>query len=153
VDAVRRGLRSAFPAYRYHTPFIKGRKEVNICPGPNIAWFNREVSLQTMVGHIYGKTNIITDVQRPHMFIAELNLYINYFKEELDNYDATGARKEKYFQEFYQNLVNGISYYRELPGISVSSSSFQVALKQSVLHLQSIFSKFSACKNLAPVNV
>ena len=48
------------------------------------------------------------------MFIAELNLYIDYFKEELEN-DIQAeqfSKRKKYYTSFYQNLCNGIAYYR-----------------------------------------
>ncbi|HBX65952.1 MAG TPA: hypothetical protein DEG32_07245, partial [Balneolaceae bacterium] len=39
-----------------------------ICPGPNIAWFNRKYSLREMVDHIYGKSASLVPEERPHMF-------------------------------------------------------------------------------------
>lgn len=137
------GLSNA-AADRYKTPFIKGRKEVTICPGPNIVWFSKEVSLQTMVDHIYGRTNIISDGQRPHMFIAELNLYINYLREELEKNTQPDARKEKYFTDFYTNIREGLSYYRTLPGIRMTENDkFQLALNQAEKDLQAISYQFS----------
>ncbi len=137
------GLSNA-AADRYKTPFIKGRKEVTICPGPNIVWFSKEVSLQTMVDHIYGRTNIISDGQRPHMFIAELNLYINYLREELEKNTQPDARKEKYFTDFYTNIREGLSYYRTLPGIRMTENDkFQLALNQAEKDLLAISYQFS----------
>lgn len=78
------GLSNA-AAVSYKQTFIKTLKAVTICPGPNITNFSKVVSLQAMTDHIYGRTNILTNNNRPHMFIAELNLYIDYFKEELEN--------------------------------------------------------------------
>ena len=65
------------------TPFLKNLNAVTICPGPNIAYFSKAVSLQEMADHIYGRTNIITDKNRPHFFINELFIYINYLKEKV----------------------------------------------------------------------
>ncbi|RZJ49578.1 MAG: hypothetical protein EOO44_18015, partial [Flavobacterium sp.] len=61
----------------------KESKAVAICPGPNLAYFNRIYSLDEMVGHIYGKIDLLDKVKRPNFFIKELDLYINYFNEEL----------------------------------------------------------------------
>ncbi len=122
--------------------FIKGRKEATICPGPNIIWFSNEVSLQTMVDHIYGRTNIITSTQRPHMFIAELNLYINYLREELGNHPEPDARKQKYFAEFYHNLLQGISYYRMLPNSPAANDQFYRTLDQAEKDLLTINDQF-----------
>ena len=54
------------------------------------------------------------------MFITELNLYLNYLKEELENdfRDKRLKEREKYYVSFFKNLGEGILYYRQLPGIS-----------------------------------
>jgi len=100
----------------YDKTFVKKLNAVNICPGPNIAYFKDKVSLQTMVDHIYGRGDILNEVKRPHMFIKELSLYINYLKEQLETDFWTGEilNKHKYYQQFSQNLMHGITYYREL---------------------------------------
>lgn len=113
------GLSNA-ASQHYNVPFVKHSESVNICPGPNIAYFNKVVSLQTMTDHIYGRTDIVENAERPHMFIAELGLYINHLKEQLatENLQAD-VKKMKYCQEYYKNLLNGIQYYRELPGVAL----------------------------------
>lgn len=78
------GLSNA-AAINYSQTLSKNLSAVNICPGPNIVNFSEVVSLQTMTDHIYGRKNILTNNYRPHMFITELNLYINYLKEQLEN--------------------------------------------------------------------
>lgn len=109
-------------AINYKKTFVKKLDAVTICPGPNIANFSQVVSLQTMVDHIYGRTNIVTNTKRPHMFIAELNLYINYLREQLESDSNTGQliKRKKYYASFYQNLNDGIIYYRHLHGLSNS---------------------------------
>ncbi len=88
---------------------------VVICPGPNMAYFTKEVSLKEMVGHIYGKNNVITCANRPHMFIKELAMYIDYFNERVIEFkDAYTVKQEKYLNAFKSNLNNGISYYENL---------------------------------------
>jgi hypothetical protein len=83
--------------------------------GPNIAYFSKAVSLQEMTDHIYGRTNIITDNSRPHLFINELFIYITYLKERLlDEVNNMDNKREKYFLSFYNQLKSGIKYYREL---------------------------------------
>ena len=64
------------------------------------------------------------------MFITELNLYVNFLQEELiKNNVARDARKIKYCQEFYQNLLLGISYYRGLEAETIyANKSFHHAL-------------------------
>lgn len=116
----------------YEKPFIKNLEAVTICPGPNIAHFSNVVSLQTMTNHIYGRDNIMEDDCRPHMFIAELNLYISYLKEEMENDLKSDDKRKKYYNGFCQNLLNGIDYYRSLePDIVTNKEKFYDSLKEA----------------------
>ena len=100
---------------KYEQPFLKNLTAVTICPGPNIAHFSKVASLHEMAGHIYGRTNIITDKKRPHVFINELFIYISYLKEQfLDEVDNIDSKREKYFINFFNQLMSGIKYYREI---------------------------------------
>jgi hypothetical protein len=122
------GLSNA-ASINYGQTFIKNLQAVTICPGPNIAHFSKVVSLQTMTDHIYARTNIMEDDNRPHMFIAELNLYINYLKQEMENDVAPDAKKKKYYEGFCQNLLKGISYYQSISAlVSPGSLAFDRSL-------------------------
>ena len=104
-------------AINYNNTFVKKLNAVTICPGPNIVNFSDIVSLQTMVDHIYGRKDILSNKDRPHMFIAELNLYLDYLKEMLTEdmrTDQFDKNKKKHIS-FYQNLRNGLAYYSTLP--------------------------------------
>lgn len=95
---------------------IKGEKQgVVICPGPNLAYFDKEVSLVEMVKHIYGKSNIISHKNRPNIFINELIMYINYLKKDIEEFsgNVTAAQVKKW-KNFKDNLLQGIEYYRNL---------------------------------------
>lgn len=123
------------------TTFIKKLNAVSICPGPNIANFSKVVSLQAMVDHIYGRNNIVTDDSRPHIFITELQLYIDYLKEQLkeDFNTIQFEKRKKYFTAFHQNLLKGISYYRTLSDFqSVGDKSFIEELNLAELELTSL---------------
>jgi len=113
------GLSNA-AAISYNHVFVKKQPAVNICPGPNLVNFSSIVSLQTMTDHIYGRANIISNSNRPHLFIAELKLYIDYLKEELQSDMQAGLadKKKKYYTSFFKNMREGIAYYRNLPGVS-----------------------------------
>lgn len=117
----------------YEHPFLKKQYAVSICPGPNIVNFSKVVSLKEMVDHIYGRAkSIVTGINRPHMFIAELRLYMNYLEKELENdmqLEQLDKRK-KYYTSFFQNLTEGIAYYRNLEGLS-SSEDFIAALDEA----------------------
>lgn len=90
-------------------------KGVSVCPGPNMAYFSKKVSLRNMVDHIYGKTNILDSKNRPNMFIKEIAMYIDYLKNKISKTQKPFTDKQiKYFDTFKNNLMNGIEYYREL---------------------------------------
>jgi len=88
---------------------------VAICPGPNMAYFSKDVSLKEMVHHIYGKVNVISTNNRPHMFINELKMYVDYFSNKVDEVkDSVSKKQEKYLTTFQNNLTDGIEYYHRL---------------------------------------
>ncbi|MDV7695991.1 hypothetical protein N6B72_03565 [Chryseobacterium soli] len=107
---------------------IKGEKQgVVICPGPNLAFFDKEVSLSEMVNHIYGNTNILADYERPNMFINELKMYIDYLKKEIaDSFAPITPSQVKKWNAFKKNLLEGIAYYHTL---FTASSFFKADLK------------------------
>ena len=68
-----------------------------------------------MVGHIYGKNNVISTQTRPHMFIKELAMYVDYFSNKVNEVqDSFSAKQEKYLTTFQNNLNDGIAYYHQL---------------------------------------
>jgi hypothetical protein len=86
---------------------------VSICPGPNIAYFSHLFTLDEMIGHIYGKTNIIDRTDRPNLFIKELGIYIDYIEEKLEKYKLLiNNNEEVYISTFTSNLLAGIKYYQ-----------------------------------------
>jgi len=88
---------------------------VSICPGPNMAYFSKKISLSEMIDHIYGRANVIGRSDRPNLFIKELNIYIDYLKDLINEAAVTMTDKqEKYFTGFADNLHEGINYYHGL---------------------------------------
>ncbi|NLE65425.1 MAG: hypothetical protein GX606_05885 [Elusimicrobia bacterium] len=86
-----------------------------VCPGPNIAYFNRPLTLKEMINHIYGRANYMPFRDRPHMFIKELHLNIDQFARLCEEHrSAPPEKRESAITEFRDNLTNGISYYRAL---------------------------------------
>ncbi len=86
-----------------------------VCPGPNLAYFSKIVTLREMIDHIYGRTNILNDTPRPNMFIKELGMYVDYLKKDVSkSLESLNDQKIKYFTEFKNNLFEGIEYYRKL---------------------------------------
>jgi len=86
-----------------------------ICCGPGITSFSKKTTLEEMVDHIYGRISLLTDPDRPHMFIKELKLYVEYIRKEVEQYKLElSNRTPKYFREFKQNIKEGIQYYTTL---------------------------------------
>lgn len=117
---------------------IKGQAQgVVICPGPNMAYFDHEVSLSEMVQHIYGNTSVLTGANRPHLFVKELKMYLDYLKNEIATVSAEiNAPQIKKWNSFKNNLMQGIAYYEYL----FSESSFFESTKNEIL------SQFDTCK-------
>ena len=73
-------------------------KGVAVCPGPNMAYFSKTMSLKEITDHIYGRINIINTSSRPNMFIKELKMYIDYLKAKIDEASHPFSDKQiKYF--------------------------------------------------------
>lgn len=90
-------------------------KPVSICPGPNLAYFSGSFSLSDMISHIYGRKNILNNLHRPHMFINELVMYVDYFQTEIHRYNGQITERHiKYLHTFKENLLKGIEYYKTL---------------------------------------
>jgi hypothetical protein len=94
---------------------ITGQSQgVIVCPGPNMAYFDKEVSLSEMVQHIYGNANVMTDANRPNLFVKELKMYIDYLKNDIKNIsnDITASQVKK-LKAFKSNLFEGIAFYQD----------------------------------------
>ncbi|MDP2385756.1 MAG: hypothetical protein Q8M29_05260 [Bacteroidota bacterium] len=111
---------------------------VTICPGPNLAYFSNTFTLKQMVDHIYGRINILNNLNRPNIFINELQLYFDYLKKEIeDQYNVITNKKLTYFQTFKDNLIKGIDYYEELiPKIKQSNANFNDTIMKQLEELK-----------------
>jgi hypothetical protein len=84
-----------------------------ICCGPNIVNFSKIATLDEMVGHIYGRTSLLTNSARPHMFVRELAINVDFLREELRKYRlGIASYTLEYFLEFRDNLLSGIDHYQ-----------------------------------------
>jgi hypothetical protein len=130
----------------YQAPFLKNLNAVTICPGPNIVNFSKIVSLKTMTDHIYGRTNIVNNAIRPHLFIAEMKLYIKYLKEQLTKGEGDSSEKKRktYYQAFLSNISNAIHYYQNiLHNILEKQHDFKQALLTAEKELTAIKVEYS----------
>ena len=106
---------------------IDTRKEgpgVSVCPGPNMAYFSKIMTLKDITDHIYNRTNMITRTDRPNMFIKELRMYMSDFKNKIDELTIDYNKKlERQVRSYFENLIEGIHYYRN--DFKVQSSYFE----------------------------
>ncbi|WNH08845.1 hypothetical protein [Thalassobellus suaedae] len=88
---------------------------VSICPGPNMAYYSKIMSLKNMTDHIYARDNMVSRTDRPNLFIKELYIYIDYLKNKLEEVNTELTKKEeKYFLTFTRNMNEGVAYYKSL---------------------------------------
>lgn len=113
---------------------------VTICPGPNLAYFSKISTLEEMVGHIYGRVNILNSNYRPHMFINELKMYVDYLKKELDkNIDPLNEKLSKHFLSFKTNILQGIDYYKNLlPKMTEEAEEIKMKMNEEIEALKMV---------------
>jgi hypothetical protein len=111
---------------------------VSVCPGPNIAFFSKISTLKEMVDHIYGRFNLMTRSDRPHMFLNELRLYIDYLRSRIERSPKPlNDSQIKYFDSFQSTLNEGIAYYRRLAeNVSMQFDEIVHAVQQQLSALE-----------------
>jgi hypothetical protein len=119
-------------------------KGVSVCPGPNIAYFDKKTDLKEMTDHIYGRTNLLAHKKRPNMFVKELQLNIGYLKSKILETKFNGSlRIYKQLQVFNENLMKGIDFYIQL----FSETVFYQEIKKKELIIE-----FNNLKNILDQN-
>jgi len=114
---------------------------VAICPGPNLAYYDKIISLKEMISHIYGKTNIISNKERPHMFIKELKMYIDYFENKVEEAkESYNAKQRKYLTTYQKNMKEGMEYYQIL------FSNFETNKEELLSELNTLKNEFFEIK-------
>ena len=116
---------------------------VSICPGPNLAYYNKRASLKEMIDHIYNRGSLIVRGDRPNMFLKELSLYIDYLKEQVEELKNPLPKQIKTLERFQKNLFKGIDYYKDLSNrfsekFKSVKSQFDKDLESRELELKSI---------------
>jgi len=115
---------------------VKPDFKVTCCPGPNLAYFSKISTLKEMVDHIYGRINLLDNRPRPHMFLKELSMYLDIFKERIEEFlkDPDNQKEKKNLKSFQENLFNGINYYKAL---------FAEKKKEVIEDLEKMLQKYS----------
>ena len=116
-----------------HVALSHNLSAVTICPGPNLAYFSGIFSLSEMVGHIYGRWNILNSLYRPNMFVNELQMYVDYYKNRLESNLTLNPKQVKYLQTFKTNLLEGIDYYKNMLSSFIKESDEYISMMKNEL--------------------
>jgi hypothetical protein len=121
-----------------HGNGTRGQHAVAVCPGPNLAFFSRVVSLEEMVGHIYGRVQGLVAHSRPNMFVNELRLNIDYLKAEISKrVESLSTADWRHFEKVRMNLHSGIEYYRALiPRMVEETERYRELMQQEIAALE-----------------
>ena len=124
----------------YKVPVVEKLDAVTVCPGPNIVNFSKVASLQEMTDHIYGRNPLPQKKNRPHMFLKELQLYVDYIQEEIRNCLSPGPKEIKSWKTFFGNLSEGIDHYKNLlqQEVITDKTAFQKGLFEAETVLNSL---------------
>lgn len=115
-----------------------------VCCGPNIVNFSKIATLEEMVGHIYGRNSLLTNPNRPHMLLRELDIYIDFLSRELNDYRlGFSMNTPHYFYEVKENLQNGIAHLRRF-GASLDAQT----RVRFLVELESLGEKLNAISDL-----
>ena len=118
---------------------VKESDKVTVCPGPNLAYFSKKSTLTEMVDHIYGRTNLLDDRHRPHMFIKEFGMYLDILKDKLAELAINeDAKARKNLVGFVKNMTDGVAYYQSI------SSSLEPAFASDLATMNQELIKLSA---------
>ena len=127
-------------------PLSHNLSAVTICPGPNLAYFSGVFSLSEMIGHIYGRVNILNAIPRSHMFVNELQLYVDHFRKKIAGNVLLNPKQEKQLQAFKANLLDGIQYYKDrLNLFKQESSQYLATMKEDLDRATAVLTGTSLC--------
>jgi len=116
-----------------------------ICPGPNIAWFDRTYTLKEMVDHIYGRRPSLVPRERPHMFAKEIEMNVDYL-ETLIVRSELGRPAYDDLLEYKSNLEKGMDLCEETlddaPYQDENLLSIESTIKRQRQRLATIWHKF-----------
>lgn len=105
-----------------------------VCSGPNMAYFDRLCTLSDMVGHIYGRLNVMANVPRSNMFVSELKMYIDYLRKQiLEALPSLTEKRIDYFRDFRSNLIDGIRFYEKMiPSLKQETAAYRDAMAEEL---------------------
>ncbi|OVE76378.1 hypothetical protein BVX97_01185 [bacterium E08(2017)] len=91
--------------------------KTNICPGPIIGYFDKKMTLQQMVDHIYGRASHLKECTRPHMMVEEMRIYFEHLSDEIERVKLDISHNTPaYLKDFKDNMLEAVQYYLDLAG-------------------------------------
>jgi len=119
----------------------------SVCPGSNLAWFDRTYSLEEMIDHIYGRGPSLVPGNRPHMFAREMVMYVDYLETLLKQAESDNSQLKK-LNKIRKNLLNGMDKCLEIaelePFENENLESLQTAVNEQKERLAKLFSEMEA---------
>jgi len=135
---------------------MKASQPVSVCPGPNIAYFDRLYTLREMVDHIYGRGPSLVPANRPHFFAKDLKLTVDYFVKQAEKHQPGDAKGLAYLRVFKGNIEAGIRYYREfvtLPQfLGENMPSLAAALDEQSMRLAEIVHQYLPIEEMQKID-
>jgi hypothetical protein len=121
-----------------------------VCPGPNIAWYNKIYRLQEMFDHFYGRGESLVPAERPHMFAKELVMTVDFFEKLIKASDAS-AREMDRLADIQANIEAGMQVCLQIarrtpyPGENLASiGSCVKAQKERLAELKRLLAQKAA---------
>jgi hypothetical protein len=127
----------------------------SICPGPNIEWFDKFYTLKEMVDHIYGRGPSLVSSKRPHMFVKEIEMFMDDFEKKVSSSFQT-KKEILTMLEYKKNLEEGLDFCLEIskkpsyPGENLESIA--TCVKEQRSRLNRLNSRFEESICLASLN-
>ena len=88
----------------------------SVCCGPNVRFFTRTATLQEMMDHIYGRTQLPMRQGRKHMFLLELELYLENLRDEAACEEWLAELNTAALMRLRDTLLDGVAACRTLLG-------------------------------------
>ncbi len=125
--------------------------QTSVCCGPNIANFSKIATLEEMIDHIYGRISLLTNPDRPHMFLRELALNIDYMRSELKKVsEGLSEMTSRRLDRYQENILTGIEHYRQLADEFSAEQKERFLEELKVLHndLNDLFSPLNSLQTV-----
>jgi hypothetical protein len=108
----------------------------SICPGPNVAWFDKIYSLEQMIDHIYGRGDSLVPTERPHMYAKEVAMYLEWVGKLASQVDGD-QKLAKRLMKILESLTQGVEYCESVCSTEVVGDENLASLSGAVVEAKS----------------